>query len=120
MEFHPDYREKVYELVRQIPHGRVMTYGQIAEILGDGYTARTVGFVMHGADTENVPWHRVINAKGGCSTGKLTVPLDLQQKMLEEEGVEFNAKGYCDVELLRWYPEGYEAAEDDHPSLFSG
>lgn len=116
---HPDYRERVYEVVRRIPPGRVMTYGQIAEILGEGYTARTVGYVMHGADTENVPWQRVINAKGGCSTGKMTVPVDLQQKMLEDEGVKFNEKGLCELESVRWYPEGYEPVEDDHPSLFS-
>ena len=59
-----------------------MTYGQIAEMLGEGYTARTVGYVMHGADTENVPWQRVINSQGKCSTGRLTVPLDLQQQIL--------------------------------------
>ena len=58
------YRERVYKLVRRIPPGRVMTYGQIAEILGDGYTARTVGFVMH-ASGDKTPWHRVINARGG-------------------------------------------------------
>jgi methylated-DNA-protein-cysteine methyltransferase related protein len=45
------YRDRVYELVRQIPTGRVMTYGQIAQILGEGYTPRTVGYVMHGADS---------------------------------------------------------------------
>lgn len=117
---HPDYRERVYEIVRDIPAGRVMTYGQIAEILGEGYTARTVGYVMHGADTEAVPWQRVINSKGGCSTGKMTVPVDLQQKLLEGEGVGFNEKGFCDLELVRWYPEGYGPADDDdeHPTLF--
>ena len=61
----PRYRERVYELVRRIPVGRVMTYGQLAELLGEGYTPRTVGFVMHAAD-ENDPWHRVINAQGAC------------------------------------------------------
>ena len=117
---HPDYRERVYEIVREIPPGRVMTYGQIAEILGEGYTARTVGFVMHGADTESVPWQRVINSKGGCSTGKMTVPVDLQQKLLEGEGIEFNEKGLCDLEFVRWYPEGYEPtdADEEHPTLF--
>jgi methylated-DNA-protein-cysteine methyltransferase-like protein len=63
------YRDRVYEIVRQVPSGRVMTYGQIAEILGEGYTPRTVGYVMHGADSENVPWQRVINSQGACSTG---------------------------------------------------
>jgi methylated-DNA-protein-cysteine methyltransferase-like protein len=88
-----DYRERVYEIVRQVPRGRVMTYGQIAEILGEGYTPRTVGYVMHGADSENVPWQRVINAQGACSTGRMTMPVDLQQSMLESEGVEFSEKG---------------------------
>ena len=44
------YRERVYQIVRQIPVGKVMTYGQLAIILGEGYTARTVGYVMHGSD----------------------------------------------------------------------
>lgn len=90
-----------------------MTYGQIAEILGEGYTARTVGYVMHGADAEEVPWQRVINAKGGCSTGKLTLPENLQQRLLESEGVKFNEKGLCDLESLRWHPEGFGPADDD-------
>ena len=117
----PNYREKVYELVRTIPSGRVMTYGQIAEILGEGYTARTVGYVMHGANSENVPWQRVVNAKGGCSTGRFTLPVDLQQKMLEDEGVEFSEKGVCELEVFRWYPEGCEAADDEErASLLKG
>ena len=82
------YRERVFEIVRRIPSGRVMTYGQLAEILGEGYTARTVGFVMHAADEERDPWHRVINAQGACSTGRVIVPPDLQQRMLTSEGVE--------------------------------
>lgn len=112
------YREKVYRIVRDIPAGRVMTYGQIADILGEGYTARTVGYVMHAADTENVPWQRVINSQGGCSTGKILLPYNVQQKMLEEEGVVFNEKGKCDLEKHRWFPEGYEPEADDQPSLF--
>ena len=64
------YRERVYEIVCNIPSGKVMTYGQIAEILGAGYTPRTVGFVMHGADTNNVPWQRVINSQGLVRPGK--------------------------------------------------
>ena len=98
------YRERVYEIVRRIPTGRVMTYGQIAEILGEGYTARTVGFVMHSAD-ETVPWHRVINAQGACSTGRVLLPHDKQQRMLEAEGIEFNARGRCDLGSYRWTPE---------------
>ncbi len=111
------YRERVYAIVSEIPVGRVMTYGQIAEMLGEGYTPRTVGFVMHAADTKEVPWQRVINSQGACSTGRMTVPINLQQKMLEDEGVKFNEKGRCDLSLYRWSPEGFEQ-EDDQPSLF--
>jgi len=112
------YREKVYAIVRRIPGGKVMTYGQIADILGEGYTARTVGYVMHAAETEKVPWQRVINSQGACSTGKFTLPVNLQQKMLEDEGVVFNDKGKCDLGKYQWFPEGFEPAEDEQPSLF--
>ena len=117
----PGYNERVYEIVRQIPKGRVMTYGQIADILGEGYTPRTVGFVMH-ASPDGVPWQRVINAQGACSTGRVVLPPDLQQRMLEAEGVRFDAKDRCDLERYRWTPE--EFAEDEReedssqPSLF--
>jgi methylated-DNA-protein-cysteine methyltransferase related protein len=99
-----DYRERVYRIVRSIPNGRVMTYGQLAEILGEGYTPRTVGFVMHGAGDET-PWHRVINAQGGCSTGRIAIPYDKQQRMLEAEGVSFNERARCDLRNYLWIPE---------------
>ena len=115
----PRYRERVYEIVRQIPEGRVMTYGQLAEILGEGYTARTVGFVMHSAD-EDDPWHRVINAQGKCSTGRVLLPPDKQKRMLEAEGVKFDARERCDLGRYRWTPEEFAAEEDEppQPSLF--
>jgi methylated-DNA-protein-cysteine methyltransferase-like protein len=114
------YREKVYKIVRTIPQGRVMTYGRIAEILGEGYTPRTIGFVMHAADTQNDPWQRVINSQGACSTGKMTMPVNLQQKMLEDEGVLFDEKGRCDLKVYGWSPEGFKNTQEDEdqPSLF--
>ncbi|MBX3287788.1 MAG: MGMT family protein [Acidobacteria bacterium] len=113
------YRERVYAIVRQIPRGRVMTYGQIAQILGQGYTPRTVGYVMHGADTDNVPWQRVINSQGKCSTGKMTIPANLQQTMLEQEGIVFDAKERCDLSKYLWFPEGTDIHDDEQPVLFS-
>ena len=112
------YRERVYSVVRQIPAGKVMTYGQLAIVLGDGYTARTVGYVMHGAD-EGVPWQRAINSQGKCSTGRLTIPMNLQQDLLEAEGVVFSEKGKCDLGKFQWFPEGFEPEEDGQISLFS-
>ena len=97
------YREKVYEVVGQIPAGRVMTYGQIAEILGEGYDARTVGYCMHAAD-DTVPWHRVINAQGACSTGRVVLPANKQRLLLEAEGMHFNSRARCDLAEYRWSP----------------
>jgi len=99
------YRERVYKVVRRIPRGRVMTYGQLAYILGEGYTPRTVGFVMHGADERKTPWQRVINSQGRCSTGRIVLPSDKQQRMLEREGVKFDAGGRCDLKTYLWHPD---------------
>ena len=96
------YRERVYKIVRKIPPGKVMTYGQIALILGEGYTPRTIGYVMFNSADEGVPWQRVINAQGRCSTGRLTIPLNLQQELLQAEGVKFNDKGKCDLNIYQW------------------
>lgn len=108
------YRERVYKLVRRIPRGRVMTYGQIAEILGDGYTARTIGFVMHGSG-DNTPWHRVINARGACSTGRIVLPEDKQQRLLEAEGVEFDKNRRCSLERYVWIPKERATAQQREP-----
>lgn len=117
----PAYRERVYEIVRRIPTGRVMTYGQIAELLGEGYTPRTVGFVMHSADEETTPWHRVINSQGACSTGRIIMPPDKQQRMLEAEGIEFDARARCNLGRYRWMPDEAqeESREETQGSLFA-
>ena len=100
----PGYNERVYKLVRRIPVGRVMTYGQLAELLGEGYTPRTIGYVMHAAP-EGLPWHRVINAQGACSTGRTLLPHNKQQLLLEAEDIPFDARGRCDLHVYRWTPE---------------
>ena len=109
----PAYRERVYQIVERIPEGRVMTYGQIAELLGEGYTPRTVGFVMHAANEETTPWHRVINSQGACSTGRVILPPDKQQRMLEAEGVEFDARGRCNLGRYRWVPDESKEEEEN-------
>lgn len=99
--------EKIYRLVLRIPRGRVMTYGQIARLLEERYSPRLVGWAMHATprDGRNIPWHRVINSRGGISTGRviLTEP-DVQRLMLEEEGVVFNASGHCELSVYQWSP----------------
>jgi len=106
------YRERVFRIVRMIPSGRVMTYGQIAELLGEGYTPRTVGFVMHSSD-DKTPWHRVINAQGATSTRGLVLPHDKQQRMLEAEGVVFNERGRCSLQQYLWIPKESRAQAKD-------
>jgi len=113
------YRECVFAVVRAIPPGMVMTYGQLAVILGEGYTARTVGYVMHGAG-DGVPWQRVINSQGKCSTSRLTIPMNLQQELLEAEGVIFSPAGKWDLRKFQWFPEGSEPIDDEQVSLFQG
>src|SRR5215510_367399 len=105
------YRERVYQIVRRIPRGRVMTYGQIAYMLGEGYTPRTVGFVMHGSD-DRTPWHRVINSQGRCSTTRVVLPSNKQQRMLEHEGVKFDATGRCNLESVIWNPSRRTTGKD--------
>ena len=97
--------DAVYVLVRAIPRGRVMTYGQISVLLGSRISPAAVGWAMHSCP-EDVPWHRVVNASGGCSTDRMPdLPVGLQRALLEAERVEFRLGGTIDVERYRWSPE---------------
>lgn len=94
----------MYKLVQRIPRGRVMTYGQIATEIGNRLSPRAVGWAMHGCP-KDVPWQRVVNAKGGCSTDRLPdAPMGLQRHLLESEGVEFGDNGTLDLAIYRWTP----------------
>jgi len=98
------FYEAVYRLVRAIPKGRVMTYGQIATILGVPRAARAVGYAMRASGDKKVPWQRVINHRGGISArGDVERPL-LQQQLLKDEGVIFNDEDRCDLKKYRWEP----------------
>jgi methylated-DNA-protein-cysteine methyltransferase-like protein len=98
-------QRQVIELVRRIPRGRVMTYGQISELMASRLSPRAVGWMMHRCP-DGVPWQRVVNASGGCSTDRLPdFPKGLQRSLLEEEGVEFRASGTLDLEVYRWWPD---------------
>jgi methylated-DNA-protein-cysteine methyltransferase related protein len=97
--------EKIYRIVLKIPRGRVMTYGQIARLLEERYSPRLVGWAMHATpqDERSIPWHRVINSKGAISTGRIIIQEpQLQQYLLEAEGVIFDARGHCDLSVYQW------------------
>ncbi len=103
----PNFYDAVYRVVRKIPRGRVMTYGQIATILGAPRAARAVGYAM-GASPKNVPWQRVINRKGQISArGDVERPI-IQQQMLEAEGLVFDETESCDLTRYRWEPRNPE------------
>ena len=95
--------DRIYDLVRQIPRGKVATYGQIAQAVGSS-TPRMVGYAMaalRNGTHPDVPWQRVINRMGRISI------LDayggaLQRQILEEEGVVFNARDQVDFERFGW------------------
>lgn len=95
---------RVYDLVRRVPKGRVMTYGQLAVLVESRLSPRAVGWAMHGCP-RGVPWHRVVNASGGTSTDRLPdMPSGLQRAVLEAEGVVFRANGTLDLARFRWVP----------------
>lgn len=102
----PNFYDAVYKLVREIPRGRVMTYGQIATILGAPRAARAVGYAMRASGRmDDVPWQRVINGRGRISA-RNEVGRPLMQKMLiEAEGVVFDADEVIDLDRYRWEPE---------------
>lgn len=96
--------ESVFAMVRKIPRGRVMTYGQIATLLENRLSARAVGWALHGCP-KNVPWQRVVNAQGGCSTERLPdIPGGLQQSLLQDEGIAFRENGTLELAVYRYTP----------------
>jgi methylated-DNA-protein-cysteine methyltransferase-like protein len=101
-----NFFQRVYEIARQIPEGRVTSYGAIAKALGAGRSARMVGWAMNAShNMEDVPAHRVVNRKG-VLTGKHHFDgTSLMQQLLESEGVEVIDNQIVDFEKLFWQPE---------------
>jgi methylated-DNA-protein-cysteine methyltransferase-like protein len=102
----PSFFEKVYDVVKLIPHGRVTSYGAIAEYLGSRGSARMVGWAMNASHSaqENVPAHRVVNRQG-LLTGKqhFGAPTIMQQ-LLESEGIVVVENQIVDFENYFWNP----------------
>jgi methylated-DNA-protein-cysteine methyltransferase-like protein len=97
--------ERIWSVVRRIPAGRVATYGQIAELAGLEGHARQVGYALHNLPDDNdVPWHRVVNARGEVSPRSGGDSHELQRLLLEGEGVEFDLRGRLDLTRFRWSP----------------
>lgn len=98
--------ERIWAVVRRVPEGRVATYGQIAALAGLPGHARQAGYALHDLpDGTDVPWHRIINARGEVSPRSQPRWEGYQRHLLEEEGVEFDARGRVDLERFRWDPD---------------
>lgn len=103
-----NFFERVYDIARQIPYGKVTSYGAIAKVLGSARSARMVGWAMNATgDREDVPAHRVVNRKG-LLTGKHHFDgTNLMQQLLESEGVQVRDNQIVDLEKHFWNP-GFE------------
>lgn len=103
----PTTYERIYSIVRLIPEGRVATYGQIARLLGAPHWARQVGYALAALRDDQVPWHRVVNAKGGISPRSEPGYEQLQRSMLEAEGILFDTRGFIPLTRFQWQQEEY-------------
>ena len=101
-----NFFERVYEVARKIPYGKVTSYGAIAKAIGSGRSARMVGWAMNAAhNLEDVPAHRVVN-RNGLLTGKHHFEgTNLMQQLLESEGVKVVDNQIIDLEKYFWTPE---------------
>ena len=101
-----NFFERVYEIVRQIPEGKVTSYGAIAKALGTARSARMVGWAMNASHTiEDVPAHRVVNRKGLLSGKHHFDGTNLMQQLLENEGIEIVDNQIVDFEKHFWLPD---------------
>jgi len=80
-----NFYEKVYEVVKTIPKGKVLTYSDIAKILNNPKASRAVGYALNNLKDNSIPWHRVVNKKGEISIKQKAI----QRELLEKEGIEF-------------------------------
>ena len=101
-----NFFERVYAVVRQIPYGKVTSYGAIAKVLGTARSARMVGWAMNAShNLEDVPAHRVVN-RNGLLTGKMHFDgTNLMQQLLENEGIVVVDNQIVDFEKVFWTPE---------------
>jgi methylated-DNA-protein-cysteine methyltransferase-like protein len=96
---------RIYRVVSRIPRGRVATYGQVADLAELPGCARQVGYALHAlADDSDLPWQRVVNARGEISLRRERGIEPIQQQLLEAEGIEFDVRGCLDLSRVQWRP----------------
>jgi methylated-DNA-protein-cysteine methyltransferase-like protein len=101
-----NFFERVYVIARQIPEGRVTSYGAIAKALGTGRSARMVGWAMNAShNREDIPAHRVVNSKGLLSGKHHFAGTNLMQQLLENEGIKVVNNQIVNFEKHFWMPK---------------
>lgn len=96
--------ETIYQVIRKIPRGRVATYGQVPKLTGMAGHARQVGYALHVLPAKsNVPWYRVINAKGQISLRSTGESIE-QRALLEKEGIVFDSDNRVSLKRYGWLP----------------
>ena len=99
---------RIYEVVKEIPYGKVASYGQVAALAGNRRLARVVGYALHvNPDPERIPCYRVVNAKGEVSKAFAFGGENRQKELLEQEGVGFFENGTVDMQHFQWEKEVY-------------
>lgn len=97
--------ERIYAVVRQVPAGRVTTYGQVSKMV-PGTTARMVGYAMAATPQgSDIPWQRVINSQGKISPHGFGFGSSMQRELLNQEGIPFDSNDRIDLSLFGW-PDG--------------
>lgn len=95
---------RIYDIIRQIPRGKVATYGQIARLAGN-CTPRMVGYALAALpEGTDIPWQRVINRQGRISFRSHSGYTEVQHQLLEREGVRFNSDNQTDLSIYGWHP----------------
>ena len=95
----------IYDAVRQIPRGKVASYGQIAALAGNPRWSRVVGYALHvNPDPSDVPCYRVVTKDGRLSEAFAFGGINVQRELLERDGVEFDGDGRVMMEKYRWRP----------------
>lgn len=97
-------RDSVYQAIRQLPADKVTTYGDLAALAGHPYAARQVGNIAHGGP-DSLPWHRLVNARGGLAIG-FPGGQEVQRQLLEQDGIACDENWrIVDFEDRRWQPK---------------
>lgn len=116
-----DFSNRVFEVVRRIPRGKVASYGQVGRLIGAPRSARYVGYALHanpdpGAEVNSIPCHRVVFKDGGLCKGFAFGGPEIQREMLEAEGVAFADDAHVDMDACQWDGHADGTVEGELPT----